>query len=105
MAAPSIAEVRAHVTVGVDTHKHSHLGSAKDELGRTLGQLEIPTNPRGYADLLTWARSLGRVVAFGVEGTSSYGAGLKRFLCYVTAACKARCRSCACLRRPVVLST
>jgi len=80
MAAPSIADVRAHVTVGVDTHKHSHLGSAKDELGRTLGQLEIPTNPRGYADLLTWARSLGQVAAFGVEGTSSYGAGLTRFL-------------------------
>ncbi|MHB8613643.1 MAG: IS110 family transposase [Candidatus Dormibacteraceae bacterium] len=80
MAAPSIAEVRAHVTVGVDTRKHSHLGSAKGELGRTLGQLEIPTHPRGYADLLTWARSLGQVAAFGAEGTGSYGAGLTRFL-------------------------
>ena len=27
-----------------------------------------------------WARSLGPVRAFGVEGTGSYGAGLSRFL-------------------------
>jgi transposase len=29
---------------------------------------------------LTWAQGLGEPVAWGVEGTGSYGAGLARFL-------------------------
>jgi transposase len=82
MAVASI--VQAHdpvrVIVGVDTHKHSHVGHAKDELGRDLGHLEVPTTGRGYATLLAWARDLGEVAAFGVEGTSSYGIGLARYL-------------------------
>jgi transposase len=80
MAALSIARVPANVTVGVDTHKHSHVARAKDGLGRDLGQLEIGTDPRGYAGLLAWAQGFGPVVTFGIEGTSSYGAGLTRFL-------------------------
>jgi Transposase len=80
MAALSIADVPANVTVGVDTHKHSHIARAKDGLGRHLGQLEIETDPRGYAGLLAWAQGFGPVVTFGIEGTSSYGAGLTRFL-------------------------
>src|SRR6266581_406110 len=80
MAALSIADVPANVTVGVDTHKHSHIARAKDELGRHLGQLEIETDPRGYAGLLAWSHCFGPVVTFGIEGTSSYGAGLTRFL-------------------------
>ena len=80
MAAASIAESNADVIVGVDTHKHSHFAKAKDQLGRDLDQLEIPTGTSGYADLLSWAQGLGRVIVFGVEGTSSYGAGLARFL-------------------------
>ena len=80
MAALSIADVPSNVTVGVDTHKHSHIARAKDGLGRHLGQLEIDTDPRGYAGLLAWAQGFGPVVTFGIEGTSSYGAGLTRFL-------------------------
>src|SRR5258708_11262413 len=80
MAALSIADIPANVTVGVDTHKHSHIARAKDGLGRHLGQLEIETDPRGYASLLAWAQGFGPVVTFGIEGTSSYGAGLTRFL-------------------------
>jgi Transposase len=82
MAAASLAHAHdpVRVTVGVDTHKDSHLGHAKDELGRDLGQLEVPTTARAYAALLAWARSHGEVVAFGVEGTSSYGIGLSRYL-------------------------
>ena len=80
MAALSIADVPANVTIGVDTHKHSHIARAKDGMGRHLGQLEIETDPRGYARLLAWAQGFGPVVTFGIEGTSSYGAGLTRFL-------------------------
>jgi len=82
MAAVSIAHAHdpVRVAVGVDTHKNTHVGHAKDELGRDLGNLEVPTTARGYAALLAWARSHGEVVAFGVEGTSSYGIGLSRYL-------------------------
>jgi hypothetical protein len=68
------------VTVGVDTHGDVHVAHAKDQLGRRLDTVSIPTTPTGYRDLLAWARGLGQVAAFGVEGTGSYGAGLARFL-------------------------
>ena len=42
--------------------------------------LQIPTTPAGYAQLLRWAQGLGEPVAWGVEGTGCYGAGLARFL-------------------------
>ncbi len=70
----------ARVTVGVDTHKDVHVASAKDALGRRLATTRVPTTPAGYRQLLAWAHGLGEVEAFGVEGTSSYGAGLSRFL-------------------------
>jgi len=58
MAALSLADVpaNANVIVGVDTHKHTHLARAKDGLGRHLGQLEIVTDPGGYAELPAWTR-------------------------------------------------
>lgn len=69
------------VTVGVDTHKDTHVARAKDQLGRRLGDVKIvPTTPDGYQELLSWARSLGEVEAFGIEGTGSWGAGLARYL-------------------------
>ena len=36
--------------------------------------------PARYRSLLEWARGLGSVPRFGIEGTGSYGAGLARFL-------------------------
>ena len=68
------------VTVGVDTHKDTHVAVAKDELGRHLGQTTVVANPRGYRELLAWAGTHGEVEAWGVEGTGSYGAALARFL-------------------------
>jgi hypothetical protein len=53
MAALSIADVSANVTVGVDTHKHSHLARAKDGLGRYLGQLRI-SKPTHTATPIFW---------------------------------------------------
>jgi transposase len=43
------------------------------------GQFRAAT-PAAYRDLLAWARGLGEVDAWGVEGTGSYGAALARFL-------------------------
>nr|WP_249715169.1 IS110 family transposase [Micromonospora sp. NBRC 107566] len=68
------------VTVGVDTHKDVHVAVACDQLGVRLDELRIPTTSAGYDQLVQWATGLGRVAAFGVEGTGSYGAELARTL-------------------------
>ncbi len=68
------------VTVGVDTHKEFHVGAAKDQLGRPLGQVKIPATTAGYAQFLGWAGQLGTIEAVGIEGTGCYGAELSRFL-------------------------
>lgn len=78
---PSIALGRHDVVVGVDTHKDQHIAIAIDGLGGLLDQAkEVPANLDGYHALLIWAKSLGKVYAFGVEGCGSYGLGLARFL-------------------------
>jgi transposase len=68
------------ITVGVDTHLDVHVAHACDQLGRHIDTVQVPTTPTGYHDLLAWARGLGEPVAWGVEGTGSYGAALARFL-------------------------
>jgi transposase len=68
------------VVLGVDTHLDAHVAVALDSLGRRLGELAVPTTERGYEGLLTWAERFGHVGRAGVEGTSSYGAGLARHL-------------------------
>ena len=68
------------LVVGVDTHKDLHVAVALDELGVRVGQLIIPATTDGYAQLEQWSLASGTPVAFGIEGTGSYGAGLTRFL-------------------------
>jgi transposase len=68
------------VVLGVDTHLDAHVAVALDGLGRRLGELAIPTSREGYESLVSWAEGFGRVRCAGVEGTSSYGAGLARHL-------------------------
>ena len=81
MASSSMAQMIGDVVVGVDTHDAIHVAAAfGTEVGQRLGHLEIPTNPQGYRQLLSWARSRGTKVTFGIEGTGSYGAGLAQFL-------------------------
>jgi transposase len=76
MAQPTLPRI----TIGVDTHKHTHVAAARDQLGRRLATTMAPATPAGYTQLLGWAQGLGEPVAWGVEGTGSYGAGLARFL-------------------------
>ncbi len=76
----SIALERTDVIVGVDTHKDEHVAVVVDGLGGRLGEYYLSVTNSGYAELLAWAKTLGRVHAFGVEGTGSYGMGLARFL-------------------------
>jgi transposase len=68
------------IIVGVDTHKHTHAAVAVTGLGACVAERTIKVGLAGYRELEAWARSLGNVRAFGIEGTGSYGAGLARFL-------------------------
>jgi len=68
------------VVVGVDSHGDLHVACALDQLGRRLAIADFATTPTGYGALLEWARTLGEVEVFGVEGCGCYGAGLARFL-------------------------
>lgn len=69
-----------HVVIGVDTHKHVHVAAVLDPIGGILATLTIPTDKGGFAQLLQWALTFGQIIAFGIEGTGSYGAGLTSYL-------------------------
>jgi transposase len=73
-------ETKVEVILGVDTHLDFHVAVAIDHLGRRLGEASVPTTAKGYEKLLCWAEGFGPVRCAGVEGTSSYGAGLARHL-------------------------
>ena len=66
------------VIVGVDTHKHVHVAVAIDSWGIRLRDHAFVADSGGYQALITWAETHGRIEAFGIEGTGSYGAGLAR---------------------------
>ena len=68
------------IIIGVDTHKHIHAAVAINALGARVGTMTLPVSAQGYRDLESWARSLGPIRAFGIEGTGCYGAGLSRAL-------------------------
>jgi transposase len=68
------------ITIGVDSHKDTHVAAAVDQLGRILATTSIPTTPHGFVQLQRWAERLGQVDRFGVEGTGSFAAGLTRWL-------------------------
>lgn len=68
------------VVAGVDTHGDTHHAAVLSMIGGELGDREFPATAAGYTDLLDWLQCHGTVVRVGVEGTSSYGAGLTRFL-------------------------
>lgn len=73
-------EPAAEVVGGVDTHLDSHTAAVLDSAGRLLGTEQFAASPAGYRQLLGWLRGFGRLLAVGVEGTGSYGAGLARQL-------------------------
>ncbi|MGH3453990.1 MAG: IS110 family transposase [Vicinamibacterales bacterium] len=68
------------IIVGVDTHKYVHVAVAIDVLGTRLASCSASADRAGYAELVAWARRLGTIGAFGIEGTGSYGVGLASFV-------------------------
>ncbi len=75
-----MTDLPARITGGVDTHKDLHVAAALDDVGKLLGTQSFATTTAGYRALLEWLRGFGTVVAVGVEGTGSWGAGLARHL-------------------------
>lgn len=75
---------RDDVIVGVDTHKNQHVAVILDGLGGKLAEIVVPAIDAGHQNMRAVAQSHvgpdGRLVAFGIEGTGSYGAGLTAFL-------------------------
>jgi transposase len=65
---------------GVDAHADTHEVAALDDRGGLLGSEQFVTTFAGYAALLAWLRSFGRVEVVAVESTGSYAAGLTRYL-------------------------
>jgi transposase len=65
---------------GVDTHKDVHVAAVLDELGRLIATRSFATTTVGYRQLYRWLCDHGEVLAVGIEGTGSWGAGLSRFL-------------------------
>jgi transposase len=76
----TMTETELEITLGVDTHKDTHVAAAFDPLGRLFGTAAFTANDRGYDELFEWANDFGVVVRAGVEGTGSWGAGLARSL-------------------------
>ena len=66
--------------LGVDTPVDARVAVDLDGRGRRLVVLAVPAAEKGYEGLVSWAKGLGGVRSAGVEGTSSYGAGLARHL-------------------------
>lgn len=78
-----MAQDRAEVFGGVDTHKDVHVAAAVDAAGRLLGTAAFAVGKQGYEQLAGWLQSWGALGRVGVEGTGSYGAGLARHLAAV----------------------
>ena len=68
------------VIMGVNTHQDQHVAVAIDQQGVRLVERYASATSYGYRDLEQWSIKLGELRAFGIEGTSSYGAGLARSL-------------------------
>ncbi|WP_314220328.1 IS110 family RNA-guided transposase [Streptomyces zaehneri] len=63
---------------GVDSHADTlHVAVISDNGGH-LADAEFTTTAAGYAAALAFVTAHGHVIAIGVEGTSSYGAGFTR---------------------------
>lgn len=66
------------VFAGADTHADTIHIAVVTEHGQDLADQEFPTTAAGYAQAISFVATHGVVQTFGIEGTSSYGAGLAR---------------------------
>ncbi len=67
---------QARFVGGIDSHKDTIHVAVITELGVAVDDREFPTTTTGYRDATGWLSRHGSLTAVGVEGTSSYGAGI-----------------------------
>lgn len=75
-----MADNPVEVVAGVDTHADTHWAAIITTTGQHVADKQFPATPDGYARLAGFITGHGHLVRVGVEGTSSYGAGLARVL-------------------------
>lgn len=75
-----MADETRPVTGGVDTHKDVHVAALVDDLGGLIATRSFANRADGHRELLSWMTDGAPLARVGVEGTSSYGAGLSRHL-------------------------
>ena len=66
--------------IGIDTHKATLAACVVDELGGARAEQTFANNPSGHTALAAWASEHARGATIGVEGSSSYGAPIARYL-------------------------
>ena len=71
---------RGPVFCGVDTHADSHWLCVLDWRGRKVLSRQFPADAAGYEALAGAIAAAGEPACVAMEGTSSYGAGLTRYL-------------------------
>lgn len=67
-------------TIGVDTHKATLAACAIDELGSAVAEASFANDPAGHRAFIVWAGSVAPGGTVGIEGSSSFGAPLARFV-------------------------
>lgn len=65
---------------GIDTHGRTHTVAAITAAGALLDTAQFPADATGYQAVIAWLTGHGDLEQVGIEGTSSYGAGLTRAL-------------------------
>jgi len=75
-----MTDAKPDVVAGVDTHADTHWAAIITTAGQRVADKQFSTTPDGYARLVGFITGHGHLVRAGVEGTSSYGAGLARVL-------------------------
>ncbi|MDR0417370.1 MAG: IS110 family transposase [Propionibacteriaceae bacterium] len=75
-----MTDTKPDVVAGVDTHADTHWAAIITTAGQHVADKQFPATPDGHARLAGFITGHGRLVRAGVEGTSSYGAGLTRAL-------------------------
>lgn len=76
--------------IGIDTHKATLAACAVDGLGLALDERTFRNDPAGHRALAVWATEVAAGGPIGIEGSSTYGAALARFL-VAAALLSARC--------------
>jgi transposase len=73
-------QVVQRIYCGIDTHADTHHAAIVTDTGVLIEHRQFLATADGYDKLTTWLREHGDTISVGIEGTSSYGAGISRHL-------------------------